>query len=481
MATKTRPRVGERNELSEGSRGRRAGLYLRISQDKTGRQAGVTRQEKDCRELAARLGWEIVDVYTDNDISAYSGRRRPHYERLKADLESGRIDAVAAWHPDRLYRRAKELEAVVDLVQAVGAEVATVKAGAVDLATPNGRLVARIGAAVAQHESEHKAERVERWHQDRAEAGLPNGGRRPYGFLPDRVGHDPVEAAVVREAARRALDGETFYSIIMDFEARGITTVTGARWSPTALGGVLRSPRIAGLREHNGKLHKAVWAPILPREDWEALRALGAGKRRPGRPLEYVLSRIARCGLCGCGMTGNRSRHDERTYRCPPGYNNGRGCGKVGRNAARLEEHVKVKVLEALAGPGLERALAAQLPGADGREQLAQLQTLERRLERLKHEYAVEELWTKADFLTQKAELESRIREASAGLNHGAVRLPRDLPDDLPGLERWWENASKDDRRALIGLLVDGVVVHPVGKNAGHAFDPSKVDIMWKA
>lgn len=480
-ATNTKTKVPP--AIASGTSGttRRAGVYKRISQDKTGQAAGVTRQDKDARELAGRLGWDVVDTYTDNDISAYSGRRRPEYERLKADLEAGRIDAVVAWHPDRLYRRAKELEAFVDLVQAVGAEVATVQAGAVDLATPNGRLVARIGAAVAQHESEHKAERVARWHQDRAEAGQPNGGRRPYGFLPDRVGHDPVESELVREAAARVLAGESFHAIVLDFERRGVTTVTGARWSSTALAGVLRSPRIAGLREHHGKLHQAVWEPILDRPTWDALRALGAGRRRPGRPLEYVLSRVARCALCGCGMTGNRTRHNERSYRCPPGHANGRGCGKVGRNAAALEDHVAALVIDALAGPALAKALEEQAGLEDTLAgPAAVLETLDRRLERLKHEYAVEDIWTKAEFLTQKAELESRRAEVAATIQPARRHIPG-LPSDKAALTKWWETASKDDRRAVIALVVDHVVVHPVGKAAGHKFNPDKVEIIWKA
>src|SRR5579884_3110866 len=224
---------------------RRVGIYVRISQDRTGREAGVTRQQKECTELAERLGWQVIDLYRDNSVSAYKNRRRPEYERLKADLEAGRIDAVIAWHPDRLYRRAKELEAVVDLVEAVGAEVATCQAGAVDLASPNGRLVARIGAAVAQHESEHKGERVKSWHRDRAENGLPNpGARRPFGFEADCVTHRPDEVELVREAVRRVLDGELRYAICADWNARGVPTVTGtAKWTTVTLENVLRAPR----------------------------------------------------------------------------------------------------------------------------------------------------------------------------------------------------------------------------------------------
>ena len=61
---------------------RSAAIYVRISQDRGGAGLGVERQEHECRALAQRLGWTVVDVYCDNDLSAFSGRRRP---ALRAD------------------------------------------------------------------------------------------------------------------------------------------------------------------------------------------------------------------------------------------------------------------------------------------------------------------------------------------------------------------------------------------------------------
>jgi DNA invertase Pin-like site-specific DNA recombinase len=63
------------------------------------------RQLEDCRKLAADLGWVVGDEYVDNDLSAYSGKRRPEYERLLNDLANGSRDAVLIYHVDRLTRR----------------------------------------------------------------------------------------------------------------------------------------------------------------------------------------------------------------------------------------------------------------------------------------------------------------------------------------------------------------------------------------
>ncbi len=60
----------------------RVGVYARISSDREGDQLGVRRQMEDCERLAEERGWVVVDLYVDDDISAWSGKRRPEYERL---------------------------------------------------------------------------------------------------------------------------------------------------------------------------------------------------------------------------------------------------------------------------------------------------------------------------------------------------------------------------------------------------------------
>lgn len=100
----------------------------------------------------------MAEVYTDNDVSAYSGKLRPSWQRLIEDVKAGAVDAVAVWHVDRLTRSPAELEDVITLADRHGLKLATAT-GDVDLATPTGRMVARILGATARQESEHKGER----------------------------------------------------------------------------------------------------------------------------------------------------------------------------------------------------------------------------------------------------------------------------------------------------------------------------------
>jgi len=77
----------------------------------------VQRQLEDCRKLAADRGWTVGEEYVNNDISAYSGKPRPAYARMIADVTAGLRDAVPVYNLDRLHRRPVELEEFVTCVR----------------------------------------------------------------------------------------------------------------------------------------------------------------------------------------------------------------------------------------------------------------------------------------------------------------------------------------------------------------------------
>ena len=92
-----------------------AAIYLRQSEDRNGNMLAVDRQRQDCEKLCAQKGWTTTE-YMDNDTSATSGKSRPAYQAMLADIRVGAIDAVVAWDLDRLYRQPRELEDLIDVV-----------------------------------------------------------------------------------------------------------------------------------------------------------------------------------------------------------------------------------------------------------------------------------------------------------------------------------------------------------------------------
>jgi site-specific DNA recombinase len=232
-----------------------------------------------------------------------------------------------------------------------GLELATVT-GEIDLATPTGRLIARMLGAAARHEAEHKAERQQRQRRQNAEAGkVSGGGARPYGYGEDRVTVIEPEAEIIKEMARRILSGESLASLARDLKVRDVRTPKDGHWTHQTLRRMLASARISGRREHTPRksyettrpllgevISTAVWPAIISVEDSDRLRNLLSDAERSRRHnphvrgRTYLLSGILRCGRCGYSMCG-RPRSGVPRYVCPnvPGTDS---CGGVATNAA---------------------------------------------------------------------------------------------------------------------------------------------------
>lgn len=304
---------------------RRAGIYVRISRDRAGAGLGVQRQEQDGRALAERLGWEVVDLYPDNDLSAYSGKPRPNYRRMLDDIAGGRIDAVIAWHTDRLQRRPLELEEFVSLVERHGVEVQTVTAGPVDLSTPSGRLVARQLGAVARYEVEHSVERVLRAKEQAAAAGRWLGGPVPFGWQRTDDGGWAVvegEAAAIKAGCEAVLSGRSLRQIARDWNDAGLRTRrTGGTWDGNSVRRVLDRPRNAALLEHRGEVVGAGdWPAIVDEPTWQAVSALVSEPGRkvsPGYERRHLGSGLYLCGVCGKALSSGAS-NQIRSYVCRP-------------------------------------------------------------------------------------------------------------------------------------------------------------------
>jgi site-specific DNA recombinase len=445
-----------------------AGIYVRISRDLAGEGLGVARQEQDCRDLADKLGWHVVDVYIDNDISASTGKPRPAYRRLLADLDAGRIGAIIAWHPDRLYRRAVDLGGLVDACKRTNARVATVNAGEVDLTSPTGLLVADMLAAIAMYEVRHKSERWSRsWRQQR-ELGVPaRTGSRMYGYTRDGKLIE-TEAAVARQMAADIIAGVPILAVSRRLEAEGIKTTRGSVWRTGTIRQYLANPRIAGLSTMGGEVvAEGQWDPILDRDTWETVRALLNARARGPVPRTSVLNGLLFCGTCGHRMitSGTRGR---RTYRCPnrPGMP---GCGGVSGYAEPIEEVVEAYAKARLDDPRVEQAIT-RLAAADAPEALTEIFNLEARITEL--EGQLEQPGVPVATILRAID---RSRER---LEKAQQRLIANTPISPPAPGGEWP-ADLERRRRLIDLVVERVELLAATQRI-KAFDPARVEIVGR-
>jgi site-specific DNA recombinase len=432
-----------------------AAIYARISDDKTGERLGVMRQIDDCEQLAASLGFEATEHFIDNDISAFSGKRRPEYERLLDDIKCGRVDTVITWHNDRLHRSPLELEHYIEISEKHGVVTHTVRAGYFDLSTPVGRMTARQLGTIARYESEHRSERIRRKTLQKAEAGEYHGGAvRPFGFESDGVTHRESEAQTIKQITTDVLAGRSLRSIIRDLNSRGIKSVRGTEWSYTTLRGLLLRPRNAGLRQHRGQvIGDAVWDPIVPREDFQRLERL---LRDPSRKTtrnnthRHLLSGIATCGVCGKGVksgaTKTRAGETRRVYRC---------C--VVRNMAQLDQHIEHCLRVVLANQPWEIPTGLGEANVDIRTQLAQLDSKmqEAALAFASNAITMRQLSTiNTELGTERHELEGQLVETTSADYDYFVGLPNGLDIDEIPLE---------EKRIIVRSLFS-VHLLPVGK-----------------
>lgn len=466
---------------------RRAALYCRISRDRTGAHLGVDRQEEDCRELADRLGWTVATVNADNDLSAYSGKPRPGYRALLDHLRAGRADAVIAWHTDRLHRSPTELEEFISICETHGVMVQTVKAGEIDLATPSGRAVARTLGAWARHEVEHAIERQQRAKRQAAEAGKYRGGRRAFGYLADGVTIAESEAEVIREMARRVLEGESLRSIAHDLTGRGSTGTSGGVWHGASVRDVLIKPRTAGLIEHHGEVvGEALWPAVLPPETWRAVRAVltAAGRSQPkAAPRRWLMSGLALCGLPGCGLpvriTAQRSSNGKTqrpNYRC-----SGRPV-HVSRAANHVDDLVAAVVVGRLAKPDA----ATLLQSTSGLVDLGALHTeangIRARMNEMAELFATDAI-TLEQLTAGTAGRRARLAQLDSIIAASTVASPLDGLIGAEDVEAVWSGLSLEKRRAVVDALVKVTILpgRRGRKVGGHYFDPASVRIEWRA
>src|SRR3979409_1023486 len=135
---------------------KRAALYLRVSTiDQT-----TANQERELREVASRMGCEIVKVYKDHGISgAKSRHQRPAFDELCRDATLRKFDLVMAWSVDRLGRSLQDLSGFLSELHSLGIDLFLHQQG-LDTTTPSGKAMFQMLGVFAEFERAMIQERV---------------------------------------------------------------------------------------------------------------------------------------------------------------------------------------------------------------------------------------------------------------------------------------------------------------------------------
>lgn len=321
-----------------------------------------------------------------------------------------------------------------------------------------------------------KAERVSRAAQQAAKQGRVHaGGTRPFGYADvHRSALKDDEAALVREACARILNGDSAFNVAADWNERGLRRINGGKWTKGKVEQTLSAASLAGLRSYKGDVvAEGDWPAILSRVEWEQLQATIASRRsqRKRPPKRNLLAGLIYCGACGSPMAGCQpGTTAQYVYRCSSALYGASGCGKSAA-AHRVEEEVTARLLAFLSSTD---AQAVSEDPFEAEAAVGALRAAEAGLEQMAQDHYVHRLIGRAEFMAARAGLEAQVEDAKRRIT-GTSRLPELALG--PEVKVQWETAALPWRRSVVEGVIDRVTIMPAEKRGG--WDPERVKISW--
>lgn len=478
--------------------------YERVSKDDSGIERSPEEQHDGHLVTCERYNWRLqTPTYREvGSASIYQRKARKAFDRLIADLKSGRFTArvLMLYSNNRGSRQTEEWIELINLctergvVFWVGQHERTY-----DPRKPRDRKQLIDDASKGELEAAEMSQNIRRTTASSALKGLPHG-RLPFGYMrlyDERTKRfieqvpDPVEAPIVREMYKRVVKGHTLKAIARDLNSRGLCRRGGGEWVPHNIALMLVRDLYIGVRVHDpGRktakhpptsdaiITKGAWKPLVNKKTFLAATKilLDSGRltnERPGAVVHF-LSGIAVCDECAGVLRVNRRRGAWK-YVCVK-----TGC--VTLDEADLDLFAEDIIIEYLSAPELYAALqqSGDVEGAEleaVREQLA-----EQRSERRELQAGLDAGDLKVAFVRAAAPaIERRIADLE--------RRERDLetPSVLagliepgPGVRAQWAASELSTQRAIARILLaeDGLIgelrVKPVG--AGRRREPIRAE-----
>ncbi|MEV6432903.1 recombinase family protein [Nocardia sp. NPDC051463] len=331
-------------------------IYARVS--KPGDRS-IREQEKVGRRDCAENGWVVVAVFSDK-LSASRYRKvqeRPGFIAAMDFIRNGGAEMLWTFANNRAHR---DLDDYVLLRRLCIDTRALWRYGqrTYDLSKSADRQATAADALRAEGLSDDISDAVNRSFEDKVDAGTPHGRlARGYKIVWDKdtgkaVGRKPIkaQAKIIRAGAERVLRLESLYSVSKDLAPAWKEAGGKGELTARTLRLILINPTYAGLRTHEGEVTgKATWKGVIKLDQHTRLRALLTNPARVthrGSGPAYLLSHIARCGVCSERVVAKPRRRKGcvlDNYACPAGH--------VARSIARVDAHVEELLLQLLERP----------------------------------------------------------------------------------------------------------------------------------
>ena len=202
---------------------RRVGIYGRLSDEDrnkknvTDESESIQNQKNMLIQYAVSQGWEIYDIYCDEDYSG-AGVYRPEYERLLKDCEDGKIDIVLCKTQSRFTRDLEDVEKYIhNKFLEWNVRFVSLLDNA-DTDNKGNKKSRQINGLVNEWYLEDLSENIRGTLRAKKQRGKYTGSFAPYGYVKDpndknALVVDPVSAEVVKQIFKLYCDGWGYYKI----------------------------------------------------------------------------------------------------------------------------------------------------------------------------------------------------------------------------------------------------------------------------
>ena len=331
----------------------KVGVYCRLSEEdrdkvnKTDDSNSIINQRSMCLKYANQNGWDVVDIYSDDDFSG-AGTYRPDFERLIKDCESGKINLVLCKSQSRFSRDMEVIEKYLhNKFTEWGVRFVSIIDNA-DTSIEANKKSRQINGLINEWYLEDLSQNIRKSLKNKREDGLFMGSFAPYGY--DRSENDyhklvvdPVAAEVVKKIFKMYADGYGYHRICKYLNSNNIPSravykkqkgskytcqkcnLETVKWSPDTIPNILKNEVYIGnmvqgkktyvsYKNHRKKsVPKKDWCrventhePIIDIETWNIVQdRFGKHSRPTSYDLINIFTRKVYCSNCGKIFTRN--------------------------------------------------------------------------------------------------------------------------------------------------------------------------------
>lgn len=239
---------------AQNKTGARVAIYVRVSTLHQIDRDSLPMQKQDLLAYAKlMLNTDDCVIFED---AGYSGKNtdRPKFQEMMSQMRAGAFTHLLVWKIDRISRNLLDFATMYNELKALGVTFVS-KNEQFDTSTAMGEAMLKIILVFAELERNMTSERVTATMISRANNGLWNGGRIPFGYNYDYETH---EFSVNEEESKVVILMHDMYEqerslvrVVRELNERGYRSRAGNLWSPVSLLIILRNVFYCGDYRYN--------------------------------------------------------------------------------------------------------------------------------------------------------------------------------------------------------------------------------------